>query len=268
MIPTPAKRPSSILLLLAAIILTVTACAPALYQAENLQQKPFNQLDLAGNACGPAALLNSYRFGNPSWKKLSEEPPGLTDRERIRSIARGPAMRESSSLPGRARWSRNGINLLDLRDVANEISTPHGFPQLSQQTLFLKPADTQQSLLRHTHSYLTTSLSKGMPPILSVRQFAKRGSRWVAIQGHFVTITSVPGKISQGETFFPITYIDPLGGHHRQGHIRISQTAFLTTDPSRTPNLQADFPTATFGKKSIRPGEQTIIAASAILGHF
>lgn len=254
--------------LLPALSLIIASCAPGFHQAENLGAKSFNQLDLAGNACGPAALLNSYRFGKPQWRKLSETPPGLSDRERIRAIARGPAMRESSSLPGRARWSRNGINLTDLRDVANEIAQPHMLPSISEETLFLKPGETQQAMLLRVRSRLARSLDAGFPPILSIRRFVKRDGQWTAIQGHFVTITSVPGAVASTQTSFPVKYIDPLGGHFREGSIAINPRSFMTTDPAMNPNLEAVFPTATAGKRFVRPGEETVLAVSAVLGIF
>jgi len=254
--------------LLPALSLALTACAPEFHQAENLGAKPFNQLDLAENSCGPAALLNSYRFGKPQWRKLSETPPGLSDRERIRAIARGPAMRESSSLPGRARWSRNGINLTDLRDVANEIAQPHMLPSISEETLFLKPGESQQAMLLRVRSRLARSLDAGFPPILSIRRFVKRDGQWTAIQGHFVTITSVPGAVASTQTSFSVKYIDPWGGHFREGSIAINASAFMTSDPALNPNLQAIFPTVIAGKRSVRTGEETVLAVSAVLGVF
>jgi len=256
------------LALLPALSLLFAACAPEFHQAENLGAKPFNQLDLAGNACGPAALLNSYRFGKPAWRKLSEEPPGLSDRERIRTIARGPAMRESSSRPGRARWSRNGINLADLGDVANELASAKGLPRVSEETLFLKTGESQGSFLRRVHSRLAGSISSGFPPILSIRRFVKRDGQWIAIQGHFVTITSVPGAVASTQTSFPVKYIDPWGGHFREGSIAINPRSFMTTDPATNPNLEAVFPTVIAGKRPVRTGEETVLAVSAVLGIF
>ncbi len=249
-----------------ALSICFTGCAPQFYRAENPDAKPFNQLDLAGNACGPAALLNSYRFGKSQWRKLSETPPGLSDRERIRAIARGPAMRESSSLPGSARWSRNGINLSDLRDVANEISRPHMLPAISEETLFLKSGESQRAFLLRVRSRLALSLDAGFPPILSIRRFVKRNGQWIALQGHFVTITSVPGSISS--TYFPVEYIDPLGGKSLSGKIAISSTSFLGGEADENPNLEAIFPDSKAGMRFLKPGEKSYLAVSAALGIF
>lgn len=262
------RFPKAALPLALSLALGACATAPEFYQAQNLAAKPFNQLDLAGNACGPAAFLNSCRFGSPAWRKISETPPGHSDRERIRAIARGPAMRESSSLPGRARWSRNGINLSDLRDVANEMRVPFALPPISQQTLFLKQGESQHAHVARVRSILARSLAEGFPPILSVRRYAKRSGKWTTIQGHFVTITSVPGNISASQGSFPVKYIDPWGGRFREGNIAISGRAFLGGDPAENPNLEAVFPDVTVGKGSVRPGEESILVVSAALGRF
>ena len=250
--------------LLPALSLAFAACTPTpdFYRAQNLSAKPFNQLDLAWNACGPAALLNSYRFGNPAWRKISEEPPGLSDRERIRAIARGPAMRESSSLPGRARWSRNGINISDLRDVANEIARPAYLPALSNSTLVISPIESREAHLRRVHAKLARSLSEGIPPILSIRLYAKRDGTWTPIQSHFITVTSVPGRLDQGSTGFPVGFVDPLGAKPGQGRIMIG------SDPGMDFFAEAKFPDVTIGRSSLGAVEKPYLAVSAALGRF
>ncbi|QTN33884.1 hypothetical protein HZ994_16715 [Akkermansiaceae bacterium] len=244
--------------------LALAACTPVpdFHLAQNLSAKPFNQLDLAGNACGPAALLNSQRFGKPAWRKLSEQPPGLSDRERIRAIARGPAMRESASLPGRARWSRSGINISDLRDVANEMARPALLPALTNSTLVISPIEGKDSHLRRVHANIARSLSEGIPPILSIRLYAKRNGAWTSIQGHFVTVTSVPGSIEPGAASFPVRVIDPLGGKFREGNIAISR------EPGMEFFAEAKFPGITIGKSSLRPGEKSYLAVASALGRF
>ncbi len=253
---------------LLSLLLAACSITPTFHEAQNTSAKPFNQLDLAGNACGPAALLNSSRFGSPAWRKLSESPPNLTDLDRIRAIARGPAMRESSSLPGRARWSRAGINLSDLRDVANEMARPLLLPPISQQTLFLKPAERQHWHLSRVRLMLARSLDEGFPPILSLRRYAKRGGEWTFIQGHFVTVTSVPENITSTQTSFPVKFIDPWGGRFREGNISITGRSFLGKSAAESPNLEAVFHDVTVGIRQVRAGEESILVASGVLGRF
>ena len=44
--------------------------------AANPEFKPLNQLRVSGNACGPAALLNAFRFGNTDWQRASNAITG------------------------------------------------------------------------------------------------------------------------------------------------------------------------------------------------
>jgi hypothetical protein len=247
---------------LLSLLLAACSTTPAFHEAQNTAAKPFNQLDLAGNACGPAALLNSSRFGSPAWRKLSETPPDLTDRERIRAIARGPAMRESSSLPGRARWSRNGINLSDLLDVANEMARDAQLPALTSETLLISPIENKEAHLRRIHGKLARSLAAGVPPIVSLRLYVKRNGTWTHLRSHFVTVTSVPGRIEHGAAKFPVGFIDPLGGKFREGHIAPG------SDPGIDFFAEANFPSITLGETSIRPGEKTYLAIAGGLGRL
>ena len=256
------RFPRQFLLPLLSAALAACAPVPDFYQAQNLSAKPFNQLELAGNACGPAALLNSQRFGNPAWRKLSETPAGLSDRERIRAITRGPAMRESASLPGRARWSKRGINLSDLRDVANEISRPAYLPALTSETLVISPIEGKDKHLARVHAKLARSLAAGVPPIVSLRLYAQRGGTWAHLQSHFVTITSVPGRLDPGATGFPVRFIDPLGGKFREGRI------VTGSEPDIDFFTKAEFPGITIGQSSLRPGEKPYLTVAGALGKF
>ena len=141
-------------------------------------------------------------------------------------------------------------------------------PAISEETLFLRPGETQKAFLSRVRSRLARSLDAGFPPILSIRRHVKRGDRWVTIQGHFVTITSVPGNIVGTDDSFPVGYVDPWGGNFREGTIAINNRAFMSGDPARNPNLQAVFPTAVVGKRLVRSGEESVLAVSAVLGIF
>lgn len=171
-------------------------------------------------------------------------------------------MRESASLPGRARWSRNGINISDLKDVANEISAGKYLPQLKNSTLVISPIETPEKHLRRVHAKLATSLSRDIPPILSIRLFTKRAGKWTPIQGHFVTVTSVPTRLERGVTSFPVQFIDPIGGKFRDGTIQIG------SDPGINFFTQANFSGVTIGRSSLRPGENSYLTAAAVLGYF
>jgi hypothetical protein len=254
-------------------ITLLAGASPALREAPNPTATPANQLAVSGNACGPAALLNAFRFGNSHWQRASNAVQGSTERERMLGIIRTAGMRPSKHLPGRPRWSRRGVGVADLRDMANEMTAGLYLPQLAEEVFFLQPRETPEQLLRHCHRRLESSLAKGLPPILSIRRHALRNqpsgsSEWVIIDAHFVTLTSLPRKLEKSATSFPVTYIDPWGGKPSQGTIRIPANPLLADANGRSSCLEADFPQASVGKKLVRKGEKSAIVLAAAIGRW
>lgn len=234
---------------------------------------PANQLVVAGNACGPTALLNAFRFGSPDWQRASNAIAGDTDKQRIYTIIRESGMRPSNSIKGRPRWSRKGVNLADLHDIANELTRGHFLPLMSEEVLFLKPGETQEKLLRRVHGRFETSLAKGLPPVLSLRRYVLRRQDgnppgWVIIDAHFVTLTAVPPKLEKNARSFPVSYIDPWGGKICQGAIAIPERGVLANAAADSPCLEAVFPQALVGKTLVRPGETAALTAAAALGRW
>ena len=81
-------------------LLGLSCCAPladspAMREAPTPAAIPADQLAVAGNACGPAALLNAFRFGAPYWHRAADALGGDDDRERMLAMIRGPGMRPS-----------------------------------------------------------------------------------------------------------------------------------------------------------------------------
>lgn len=247
---------------------TSVMAAPPLREAPNAAATPANQLVVSGNACGPTALLNAFRFGNPSWQRASGALTGDTDKQRISTIIRQFGLRPSNHIKGSPRWSKRGVNLADLCDIANEMTRGLYLPQVSQEVLFRKPGEPPGKLLKRIHDRLDTSLAKGLPPVISLRRFVKRGDSWIALDAHFVTVTSVPRKVDKSVTGFPITYIDPWGGKPCQGNIAIPTRGILADAAGDSPCLEADFPQASVGLKLVRRGEPTALTLAAVLGRW
>ena len=252
-----------------ALCLTAMA-APPNREAPNPTAMVANQLVVAGNACGPTALLNSFRFGNKDWQRASGALAGENDKQRISTIILQYGVRPSKHINGRARWSKKGVNIADLTDIANEMTIGQALPIVQQEILFLKPGETQEKLLKRVHYQLNTSLAKGLPPVLSLRRYAKRDKtgQWTVLDAHFVTLTSIPRKLGKGDRSFPVTYLDPWGGKICQGSIAISNRAILADAAASSPCLEADFPQASVGRKLIRHGEPTALTVAAVLGRW
>ena len=247
--------------------------ATPLREAPNSQASPANQLVVAGNACGPTALLNAFRFGSPAWQSAYTAIAGTNDKELICTIIRESGMRPSASIKGRPRWSKNGVNLVDLCDIGNELTRGHFLPLLSHEVLFTKPGESQNELLTRVHQRFETSLEKGLPPIISLRRYVHRSQKgkapeWIVLDAHFVTITSVPRKLETRAASFPVTYADPWGGKICHGLISIPTQNILANVTADSPCLQAIFPQASVGKKLIRPSESSVLTAVAVLGRW
>lgn len=241
--------------------------------APNAAAAPANQLVVSGNACGPTALLNAFRMGNDSWQRALTGLSGDNDKARIYTIIRQYGMRPSKHLPGKSRWSRKGVNIADLCDIANEMTAGKFLPQVSHEVLFRTGKESPEELLKRIHKRLETSLEKGFPPLISLRRYALRKqdgkpAAWIVLDAHFVTLTEIPAKLDKGARSFPVTYIDPWGGKRSQGTIALPDHAILAPDPASSPCAEAVFPQSSVGKKLVKGNEPNALAVAALLGRW
>lgn len=252
------------------------AAAPALREAPNPGAVPVNQLAVSGNACGPAALLTALRFGDTNWQRAATAVAGDTDKARLVTIIRTWGLRPSAALAGRMRWTRQGVNVDDLCAMANEMTRSQLLPLMKCEVLLSQPGESPQKLLARTHNRLETSLRRGLPPIISIRRIARRVGQnkvpsWEVLQGHYVTVVGVPGKLEKNATSVPITYVDPWGGKRCTGQVAISTRAFLSGqagEATAAPCLEADFPQADVGKKLAKANETTVLTLAAVIGKW
>ncbi len=258
---------------LAALPLTA---APAQREAPNPGAVPVDQLAVSGNACGPAALLTALRFGDANWQRAATAVAGDTDKARLVSIIRIWGLRPSASLTGRKRWTRQGVNVDDLCAMANEMTRSQLLPLMKRDALLSLPGESPQKLLARTHDRLETSLRRGLPPIISIRRIARRVDQnkvpsWVVLQGHYVTVVGIPGKLEKNSVSVPITYLDPWGGKRCTGRLATSTRAFLSGQAGEStdaPCLEADFPQADVGKKLAKANETTVLTLAAVIGKW
>jgi hypothetical protein len=248
--------------------------APVLLEAPNISAVPADQLVVAGNACGPAALLNAFRCGNPDWQRAGDALAGANDRERLLRIIREIGMRPSRHVSGHARWSRRGVGVADLCDMANEMVAGQFLPQLSEEVFFRKPGESPEALVRRVYQRLDTSLVKGLPPVLSVRRHAlrhtadKEAAQWVVIDAHFVTLTTLPRRLEKHARSFPVAYIDPWGARRCQGSLGIPGQPVFSDAEGSSSCLEADFPGAAVGRKRVARGERTVLLLAAAIGRW
>jgi hypothetical protein len=234
-------------------------------------QAPANQLDLSETACGPAALLNALRFGSADWQRLALSIPGNTDQQRLSSLLRKVELLPSHTIHGQTRGAKRGVNVADLKELANVLTKRTRLPAPQASILFLKSGESLPQLLHRSHALLSRSARDGLPPIISLRRYAWRtqkggGATWTAIGAHFVTLSSIPQDLSKDATSYPVSYIDPWGGKIHQGRIHIPTQPVLAATADRSPCLEVIFPDAEIGQSWIPPGEVTVITLAAAIG--
>lgn len=255
------------------LLVTLIPCslnAQALLTAPNKNATPVNQRLAYGNACGPASLLNAFQYGSDNWRKVFDAIPGKDHRYRIRYVVAAWGNEPSNHIKGAKRWNRKeGINLLDLTDMANEMRKPYFLPKIKNEILTKKNRGTYTSLMKRSHTLMARSLKKGFPPIINIRRYAYRNSKevgkksWWPIRAHFVVVTEIPKKLSYPYGFYKIKYIDPYGGFIREGQIQV-----YTGDFKNSPFLIANMPDALVGKSLVKKNEPTILTLSAIIGSW
>lgn len=252
----------------------------ALLPAEELRAPQPNihtvsQQLVSGNACGTAALMNSYRSGSSNWQNLLQRLPATSDKERLKYLVYHYGMKQSGHKPlGLARWTKRGISVADLLDISHEVSQQQPVPKLKEKLFFASKGETPAKLLERAHSQLSKSMQKGFPPILSLRRYSLRNQpsggtpNWVILDAHFVTLISLPKTLSPTETSFSVEYIDPWLGKTHRGQIAIPQLALLAAAGQPSPCLEAIFPSSPVGKSLLKANEPTAIVLTASIGDF
>ena len=227
---------------------------------------PVNQLKVAGNACGPAALLASFRCGSENWRLGSEAIPGDSDRSKLLYIIRAHGHLPSTSLRGRKRWSSGGINAEDLTEIAGELAAAGGQTALEMDSLLRKKRESPERHLDRLHDSLRDSLKRGFPPVLNLRRYARRDGNWTPLDGHFVSIVMVPEKLPRRSKDFKFIYFDPWGAKKCHGTFRIPTEPSLSGDASQSPFLEAVVPEARIGREKLRRGEATVVVPGVMIG--
>ena len=256
------------------VIFLFLACgtlhADTLLTAPNQKAEPINQRRAYGNACGPASLLNAFQYGDEKWQKAFNTVPGENSNSRIRYVVSAWGDKPSKHIKGVKRWNiKQGINLLDLTDMANEMRAPHLLPKVKNEVFALQNDESKAQLLKRSHRLLAKSLKKGLPPIISIRRYAYRydeavGEKsWWPIRAHFVVIIELPKKLPKDAQSFKIRYVDPYGGYTRSGSISAA-----TGDFEESPFLIANFPNTIVGGRLLKAGEKSELSLAAMIGSW
>jgi hypothetical protein len=261
------RLPSAILVFLSASFFSCSPIGPdGRLSAPNAAAPPIDQLILSSNACGPAALLYSFSAGSEPWRRVSDAVPGKTDRERLVYVMKRYALQPSRHFRNQRRWSkRGGIGAADLADMAADMAAAGGKLSAIRSESLIDTRGDPAALLRRLHKRLSGSLRRGLPPILAVKRMAKPKNggpaSWAVVEGHYLVVTSLPGRLRRGATSFGIDCVDPNGGKRRHAMIRLSP------DPA-VPWLAIDCPGTPVGRRRLHSGQISHVTPSAVIGKF
>ncbi|MFD0892247.1 hypothetical protein KBB96_12520 [Luteolibacter ambystomatis] len=188
---------------------------------------------------------------------MADTLPGDSDESRLSYTIRAYGLRPSAHLRGRTRWSRAGINVTDLTNLGNDLAATRLLPSLRNEVLLPRAGESSDHLAGRVRDTLSTSLSHGLPPVVSIRRQALRNGAWITVESHFITVLRV-GAVDP--TGIQIDYIDPWGGRKCVGHLGIPSESAL--------GLEADLPATPVGRRLVHAGEKTLVTVSAVIGRW
>jgi hypothetical protein len=246
-------------------LLLATTLAAAERWAPHAAAGPVDQLAVAGNACGPAAVLTSMRCGGDPWRRIVGKIPGDSDRSKLLYVIKAYGLQPSTRLKNRKRWSPQGINLEDLAAIARELAAAGPAPAPRARPLGPHPGTPSRREVRQAHDAIRDSLKAGFPPVLNLRRLVRRDGRWQDLEGHFVSVMMVPDKLPRAATSFAVTYFDPWGGRRCRGRLRLREPAGSAGAEGAGAFLIAEFPEADIGKDRRKAGEASVILATALI---
>lgn len=198
------------------------------------QEKYVNQHLLPNGgpaACGPAAVLIALGLGNVGLQSARDAIPGENAQQQLVNAIRtyGNVTSDAYQQTRNRFVASSGMAPSDLRDFANDILKQKNLGPLDG--LFLnrrsKEGPMTNQFIRRIHTFLVRSLTRGVPPIISLRSFSakyypnEQGFRWDSMSNHFVVITSVPAELSGHQLGFAFEYVDPngTGAPRKSGYI-------------------------------------------------
>lgn len=187
--------------------------------------KTIDQMWLSDMACGPAAVLNSMRFGPPEYQQLFDELPGNTGLEKLDYVVRVFGSKPSDDYESGTRIrSLGGMSADDLKHFYMDLLKGNkAIPTISGVYLDRLKFESDQHFVWRIHKFLTQSIKKGVPPIIHVWAVAPDFSGikplWGGIASHFITINLIQDQLDNEELGFYFKYIDPNGGTLRSGYL-------------------------------------------------
>lgn len=223
-----------------------------------------DQLVVSGNACGPAAVMNSMRYGRGKWHDMEGLLAGKDDREKIKGIIEKYGMRRSKHLPDRARWTKRGVGVVDLLDMINEMSAERMGPRFGVEMMYLADRESPEAMLKRARVKVQASLKRGVPPVVSLNRYVRRVSSsgletWVMESAHFISLVACEER----EQGLLVHYLDPWKGRDAYGQLVLPMRGMK--DPQgRVVHLEGKLDGLSMGQ--VGKGQQSYVAVVGLIG--
>gem|GEM_PF-428334 len=187
------------------------------------------------NACGPASIFNLLQFGPESYQKARLSLVGANETTRFRFLIERYFKSQKSVINPRVkRWSASGLLSADLAGGLNDLLEANKIPPLESSYLDKKEGESDALFLKRIHQWMNRSVSRGVPPILSLKSYMVRRRKennfqpgWEVERHHYVVVTSLPKKLMSAPPSrgFEAIVIDSNGAIQRPVFIHLESNA-------------------------------------------
>ncbi len=183
-------------------------------------------------ACGPCAIFNAFRFGNPSLAGLALTLPGDTSADKVRTLIALYGGKPSVVTPNQPRFLANGgMWEGDIVPFINDWLKDNGTAPVMGERLALQGGETGTAQMRRVYTELQHSLDEGFPPVVNLQSYSAHRSfwhhYWKWMDGHFVTVVGVQKSFSAGAEGFSMWVADSESGRVLRVYVHTGQTAAL-----------------------------------------
>ncbi len=175
------------------------------------------QKGIGDMACGPCAVLDTFRFGNTALTNLAAHLPGDKLSDKVKYLIATYGGRNSSLFSDQLRYTPDdGMWNEDMAPFINDVLKDHSVPlTVSGEYLARQPGETAGHHLARVHDLMDASIKAGFPPVLGLHGYVAHRKfiryYWNQLDGHFVTVVRV-APLSRAAPGFSMWVADPNKG--------------------------------------------------------
>jgi hypothetical protein len=170
------------------------------------------------NDCVPISVLNSMRYGSPSFQRVFDEILGNTFEQKLTYSINKWGKLPSSVKPNKPLFA-DGIEAKDVAVFCNHILKEFGHDlTVVEKDPYRRINESKKEHLIRIHGWFKQSIENGFPPVVSMCSLfpildqSGNMTEWKSCLAHGVSITSVPNSIFENLPGFGFEYIATENG--------------------------------------------------------